>query len=389
MILYAYERIPGPIVAAAPAEWSLGRSKNGWMTQESFYEYVTSVFYKWCLDNHLEFPIILFVDGHRSHLTLALSHFCVQHQIELIALYPNATHFLQPMDVALFRPLKLNWSKVVSTWRMEHGGVSVDKVNFALLLNKAISMLDTKRILGNGFKACGLHPFSPDAVDYSRLLQSNKTHKNQYMENKEAEDKKSCIQFIEKNIFPKTLECFKINKTGIWTGEIRDTNLFYFWLRATSKVNPTQENLSTIEQKSISEYYQLATQACPNEGSQDASIENIHSILNSSVINDENLSPNMEPAECLNVKEGKNLDSIVNLDEKATQPETTKNIATSNEWRAYHQDLIEKKKKMEEEKRLRMELRLEKQKIKKEKEKDKKIKKQKEKEKKLKNVSSK
>ncbi|KYQ51499.1 hypothetical protein ALC60_09372 [Trachymyrmex zeteki] len=97
MIFYAYERIPGPIAAAAPAGWSLGHSKSGWMTQESLYEYVTSVFYKWCLDNHLKFPIILFIDGHRSYLTLALSDFCVQHE------------------------LKLNWNKIVATWRMEHG----------------------------------------------------------------------------------------------------------------------------------------------------------------------------------------------------------------------------------------------------------------------------
>lgn len=210
MVLYAYERIPGPIAAAALAGWSFGHSKNGWMTQESFYEYVTSVFYKWCLDNHLEFPIILFVDGHRSHLTLALSDFCVQHKIELIALYPNATHVLQPMDVALFRPLKLNWSKVVATWRMEHDGISLDKTSFAPLLNKAISILDTKRILGNGFKACGLYYFSPDAVDYSRLLHLNETNMNQSTENEEPQGKKLCIWFIEKNISPKILQCFKM-----------------------------------------------------------------------------------------------------------------------------------------------------------------------------------
>lgn len=101
---YPYERIPNNICVAAPKSWSLGHSKNGWMTQESFFEYVTNTFYKWCIQMHIEFPIILFVDGHSSHLTLALSDFCVQNKIELIALYPNATHLLQPMDVSIFRP---------------------------------------------------------------------------------------------------------------------------------------------------------------------------------------------------------------------------------------------------------------------------------------------
>ena len=39
--------LPGLIAAAAPTEWSLNYSKNEWMTQESFYEYAISVFYKW------------------------------------------------------------------------------------------------------------------------------------------------------------------------------------------------------------------------------------------------------------------------------------------------------------------------------------------------------
>ena len=158
MILYAYERIPGSIAAAAPQGWSLGHSKSGWMTQESFYEYITSNFYQWCLNSNIQFPIILYVDGHLSHLTMALSDFCISHQIELIALFPNATHIIQPMDVALFRPLKLNWRKVVLEWRMEHNGVSVDKINFATVLKRAIDMLETPRILSNGFRAClGTH----------------------------------------------------------------------------------------------------------------------------------------------------------------------------------------------------------------------------------------
>jgi len=48
--------------------------------------------------------------------------------------------------------------------------------------------------------------------------------------------------------------------------------------------------------------------------------ENLHLIKNSSVINDENLNP----AEYLNVEEkiqNKTLDSIINPDEKVTQPQ--------------------------------------------------------------------
>ncbi|KZC14197.1 hypothetical protein WN55_06628 [Dufourea novaeangliae] len=52
----------------------------------------------------IQFPIIMYMNGHSSHTTLALSDFCITKQIELVSLYPNITHTMQPMDVAMFLP---------------------------------------------------------------------------------------------------------------------------------------------------------------------------------------------------------------------------------------------------------------------------------------------
>lgn len=94
------------VLEKIPSGWSVGVTENGWMTAESFFEYVTNVFYKWLKENNVEFPIILYIDGHVSHITLPLCNFCRDHQIELTALYPNATHLIQPLDVSLFRVLE-------------------------------------------------------------------------------------------------------------------------------------------------------------------------------------------------------------------------------------------------------------------------------------------
>jgi hypothetical protein len=51
--------------------------------------------------------VLYLVDGHRSHLTFNVSKFCAENGIILFALYPNATHILQPADVALFKPRKI------------------------------------------------------------------------------------------------------------------------------------------------------------------------------------------------------------------------------------------------------------------------------------------
>ncbi|XP_011863938.1 PREDICTED: uncharacterized protein LOC105559902 [Vollenhovia emeryi] len=106
MVLYWYQRIPERIMERLPPDWIVGTTDSGWMTESMFFKYVTQKFYPWLLENLIEFPVVLFIDGHASHISVRLAEFCKQYKIELVALYPNATHILQPLDVAVFHPLK-------------------------------------------------------------------------------------------------------------------------------------------------------------------------------------------------------------------------------------------------------------------------------------------
>ena len=58
-------------------------------------------------------PVILFLDGHSSHLGLEASKYCRDHQIILYCFMPNVTHILQPFDVRIFSPLKDSWAAAV------------------------------------------------------------------------------------------------------------------------------------------------------------------------------------------------------------------------------------------------------------------------------------
>ncbi|XP_022832409.1 uncharacterized protein LOC111360624 [Spodoptera litura] len=169
-IVYPYQRLPEKIADSVPDGWGLGKSDTGWMTTEVFYEYIANVFYPYLVSKNVEFPVILYVDGHKTHLNFHLSQLCTHLQIELIALYPNATRILQPADVAAFRPLKVGWRKSLRKWQNEHNNQSLTKLNFAPVLNDAVMTSLRPEILVNGFKACGLCPFNPDAIDYGKCL---------------------------------------------------------------------------------------------------------------------------------------------------------------------------------------------------------------------------
>lgn len=170
MIIYNYKRIPQNIIDSVPPNWGIGHSDSGWMKAEVFYEFIANIFYPYILENNIELPVILFVDGHKSHLTYNLSELCTKLKIILIALYPNATRLLQPADVAAFRPLKAGWKKGVSEWRNENPNSMVSRKDFAPLLNKVIKDSIRPDILENGFKACGLYPWDVNSIDFKKCL---------------------------------------------------------------------------------------------------------------------------------------------------------------------------------------------------------------------------
>jgi len=121
----------------------------------------------------LIFPVVLFVDGHKSHLTYQLIVLYNKLKIEIIALYPNATRILQPVDVAVFRPVKIYWQKAVRDWHAKHPGEVLNKVTCAPLLREVIDFAVKPETLVRGFHTCGLSPLNANAVDYTKCLDKN------------------------------------------------------------------------------------------------------------------------------------------------------------------------------------------------------------------------
>lgn len=170
MIIYPYKRIREEIRKTIPDEWGYGISDNGWMTKQTFYEYISKVFHPFLVREKIKLPIIYFVDGHSTHLTLQVSQLCVQLGIILIALYPNSTRILQPADVAAFKPLKNAWNNAVLKWRRTNPGKNLTKDLFGPLLHDVVKSSILSNTLVNGFRACGLFPWDKTAINFSKCL---------------------------------------------------------------------------------------------------------------------------------------------------------------------------------------------------------------------------
>ena len=84
MVLLPYKRIPQAVLQTMPNKWGFRRSESGWMTCETFFEYVTNVFYPYLIGKNSKFHVIPFANGHSSHISLHLNEFCKEKQIILV-----------------------------------------------------------------------------------------------------------------------------------------------------------------------------------------------------------------------------------------------------------------------------------------------------------------
>lgn len=204
-VVFPYIRPPKAVVNSMPQEWCLGRSETGWMRGEVFFEYVTNEFHNWVVENNIIKPILLLVDGHKSHMSLMLSTSCEELQIILYALPPNTTHILQPADVSVFAPVKTYWKSTVRAFlsKPENLNSAVTKTNFCTLLNGALHHPNMADNIKNGFKRCGLYPFDANSPDYTKCVRNT-------LENVQAVDQQSQdITHSDIKIFKKVLKHLK------------------------------------------------------------------------------------------------------------------------------------------------------------------------------------
>lgn len=234
LTLYKYARLPAVAALSAPAHWGLGKTESGWMTAASFYEYIGNVFLPFINEQKIQKPIIVFLDGHKSHLSLQLSEMCRDNGIILVALYPNATHILQPLDVAVFKSIKSRWKAYKRQWRIEHDGNEVTKFDLPSILNKIIQEDQMPHNVVSGFRATGIFPFNENAVDYRKIIQRSPPPPAQLLENMQNEAQNmnlTHLMHVESKIDSQKLEDFRatIIEGDPWSGDVADTSLFYFY----------------------------------------------------------------------------------------------------------------------------------------------------------------
>lgn len=106
---------------------------------------------------------LLILDGHESHISAEFELYCKDNGIITLSMPPHSSHLLQPLDVALYSPLKRAYSKEIELF-IKASINHIIKLEFFIAFKAAHFATFTETNIRSGFSAFGLVPHHPDKV---------------------------------------------------------------------------------------------------------------------------------------------------------------------------------------------------------------------------------
>ena len=145
----------------------MAMTPNGWITSGLFFSWLANCFSQE-VKYQVQFPIVVFMDGHSSHINVAVGEFCIR--IILFCFPPHASHVIRTLDICIWGPLKKTWNSEVRNFQNQYKQMMVQS-NFIKVFDKAWDVCVQKpENIRSGFRKAGLIPFDLNALDYSRLI---------------------------------------------------------------------------------------------------------------------------------------------------------------------------------------------------------------------------
>ncbi|KAI5707329.1 hypothetical protein M8J77_000295 [Diaphorina citri] len=103
--------------------------KTGWMCSDLFVEVMKHT------NSSKDSPTLLIYDNHESHLLMNAIDLAKDNGVQILTLLPHTSNKLQPLDVALYKPLETYYETNVASWMNHNPGkqFTILQLQWALL----------------------------------------------------------------------------------------------------------------------------------------------------------------------------------------------------------------------------------------------------------------
>jgi hypothetical protein len=180
LLLPTEQRMPQGFLQALCDEkllsWGVECTGSGWMKEQFFRKWLQSfVAY---VDSNVRThdkseKHLLLLDQHSAHMSFRILSYAEDNNILLYYLPPHTTHFLQPADVGLFKPIKTSYHRAELAMCADRMCTIKD---IPPLFAAAMRQSCTVENMRSAFMATGVYPFDPRRVVERMFGQEDDAH---------------------------------------------------------------------------------------------------------------------------------------------------------------------------------------------------------------------
>ena len=171
MVIYKAKFVYDGWVNDGPTGSVFDSTDSGWFDGHTFKKWFMEVFVP---NLKGDGPFAIIGGNFGSHSNDEVINICLERNIRFITLVPNSTHLFQPLDLAVFGPMKRSWRSLLNEWREESRSKgTLPKQHFLLLLRCLLHDIKADNLV-SGFRGSGIppHPLNKDEVIH-RMSSSN------------------------------------------------------------------------------------------------------------------------------------------------------------------------------------------------------------------------
>ncbi len=141
-------------------KWFFSANTKGWTSNLHGLEWLKRVFEPATRAKASGQYRLLVCDGHDSHISGSFIAHCLQNRIILLILPPHTSHLLQPLDVAIFGPLKKRLTAALSHLNQAQL-VRIQKFEWMEAYIQARADVYNHQNVESAWRGAGLFPFNP------------------------------------------------------------------------------------------------------------------------------------------------------------------------------------------------------------------------------------
>ncbi|KAJ8887300.1 hypothetical protein PR048_013515 [Dryococelus australis] len=135
-------------------------SKSGWIYKELFSEWLQH--FQQQTNSSTDNSTLLLLGNNSSHTSLAAYNFCKMNEITVMSFPPHISHWLQPLNVSVFGPLKNPYHSECSLFMRNNPYQKIEKEDIPRIVKSAYEKVSSVGKAVSGFQETEIFPLNSD-----------------------------------------------------------------------------------------------------------------------------------------------------------------------------------------------------------------------------------